>query len=761
MTGGGSAPDEVTLLERELQVLAQREGLTEEKLARLCPTLLAFVGSAMPNEPTLPQVVAEAIERIRKNIDRFERVDRSLLRAGLNLVGSTVRSQQQRVEAAAYAFADVQDSGVSEADVPANPYNWYRNSLLRNLAWKILGHDSEVPAAPTAESTPGDGAPAADDGLTELYFGFVRAVGTNVKRAQQALRTILEDAHFRCVPCKLSEEIERLPELEPVIEHTRSGDAFTRYHTHMLAGDLLRSLTQKGDAVALLAVEAIVEQRLDEHRQAIEAGKRGVAYLLPSLMHPAEVRLLRSLYGSRFFVISVFSDETTRRSKLDEDLDIVDGDYDVAKPALIDHLLERDRGRGYGEDSLFARVMEDEEKRLPLMVDRTFDMGDLFVDVRDELSMADDIKRFVSQILGSPRGTPTRDELGMAHAYTARLRSGAMGRAVGAAVCSRDGKVLATGTNETAKFGGGQYWAEDPHPNRDIDLEFDISDQQRRGVFADLVDRLLVQDSAWLEELGVHLGVRPQPEALSAAINAALASDQIRDAEFFDIIEYGRPLHAEMAAITDAALRGITLAGATLYVTTFPCHHCAPNIVAAGITRVVYVEPYPKSRVGKMFAREIELGYIEPDRTNSRPPGSTDMPSPLADALGLPKLADKVRFEPFMGITPPRQHDLYSWVNRKVEDRGVAGSALSGEMVAWTLQEWETLRPSLGTGAPAAIYNAVVHARESELLEDWRETLSSDEARQAFAVLKNAREELVFSGVPGWRPKPSWARKGP
>jgi deoxycytidylate deaminase len=37
------------------------------------------------------------------------------------------------------------------------------------------------------------------------------------------------------------------------------------------------------------------------------------------------------------------------------------------------------------------------------------------------------------------------------------------------------------------------------------------------------------------------------------------------------------------------------LPGSTLYCTTYPCHSCARHILAAGIKRVVYIEPYPKS----------------------------------------------------------------------------------------------------------------------------------------------------------------------
>jgi len=37
------------------------------------------------------------------------------------------------------------------------------------------------------------------------------------------------------------------------------------------------------------------------------------------------------------------------------------------------------------------------------------------------------------------------------------------------------------------------------------------------------------------------------------------------------------------------------MVGGTLYTTTFPCHNCARHIVAAGISKVYYVEPYAKS----------------------------------------------------------------------------------------------------------------------------------------------------------------------
>ena len=51
-----------------------------------------------------------------------------------------------------------------------------------------------------------------------------------------------------------------------------------------------------------------------------------------------------------------------------------------------------------------------------------------------------------------------------------------------------------------------------------------------------------------------------------------------------------------MEAILSVAREGRhSLVGATLYTNTYPCHNCARHIVAAGITKVFYIQPYLKS----------------------------------------------------------------------------------------------------------------------------------------------------------------------
>ena len=51
-------------------------------------------------------------------------------------------------------------------------------------------------------------------------------------------------------------------------------------------------------------------------------------------------------------------------------------------------------------------------------------------------------------------------------------------------------------------------------------------------------------------------------------------------------------IHAEMNAIIWAAKEGISIDGATIYVTLEPCSECSKNLIASGIKRIVYKTSY-------------------------------------------------------------------------------------------------------------------------------------------------------------------------
>jgi dCMP deaminase len=67
-------------------------------------------------------------------------------------------------------------------------------------------------------------------------------------------------------------------------------------------------------------------------------------------------------------------------------------------------------------------------------------------------------------------------------------------------------------------------------------------------------------------------------------------------------------VHAEQNAVADAARRGVSLAGATAYVSHFPCLNCAKMMAAAGIRRVAYHFDYNNDELVGELLSEAGVG---------------------------------------------------------------------------------------------------------------------------------------------------------
>lgn len=67
-------------------------------------------------------------------------------------------------------------------------------------------------------------------------------------------------------------------------------------------------------------------------------------------------------------------------------------------------------------------------------------------------------------------------------------------------------------------------------------------------------------------------------------------------------VEMCRGLHAEQNALVQAARYGIPLEGSFLYSTTEPCSTCAKMLINAGITKVIYKDPYPDQLSGELLS---------------------------------------------------------------------------------------------------------------------------------------------------------------
>src|SRR5690606_22704972 len=107
----------------------------------------------------------------------------------------------------------------------------------------------------------------------------------------------------RAESIRLSRLIADLPRFADLAS-TFGGPEDKRIDRHMEAGNALRKALDSGDAVARLAMNEIraLRERLTGKPDQ-PAGR--TAFILISLKHPDEARLLRDVYGNAFHLISV------------------------------------------------------------------------------------------------------------------------------------------------------------------------------------------------------------------------------------------------------------------------------------------------------------------------------------------------------------------------------------------------------------------------------------------------------------------------
>jgi deoxycytidylate deaminase len=353
----------------------------------------------------------------------------------------------------------------------------------------------------------------------------------------------------------------------------------------MIAGNTLRKLAGDGSLMALYAIAEIRKLRKVDAAGKTEPIPKQV-HLLRSLKHPAEVEALRRVYGPGFFLIGLHATDKQRVDYLTN-----------RKNMTLDQataLMERDQSEG----NKLGQQMRD-----------TFTLSDVFVQSEDEESQ---LSRFLDIVFGYPYHTPTPDEHAMFLAYAASLRSAQLARQVGAVIVSSANEVIGTGANDVPRYGGGLYWP-GKDDQRDHVLGHDANDLEIDAIIEDIVEHVK------------HAAPLLDEEYLIELLNKSRIDD---------LTEFGRPVHAEMEALLACARTGVSTRGGSLYTTTFPCHNCAKHIVAAGIRKVVYVEPYPKSKALALHGDSI--------------------------ALDDPGAKKRVRFIAFVGIAARRYFDLFS-----------------------------------------------------------------------------------------------------
>ncbi|WP_372096857.1 anti-phage dCTP deaminase [Tistrella mobilis] len=476
-----------------------------------------------------------------------------------------------------------------------------------------------------------------DAGLVEdpeLFVGLVGPIGVDLDAITKFLETAFTRVGYSVEKIHLTQLMKGMFPHWEVNEESYAQ----RYNSLIENADRLREYVGRSDVLSCLAISEIQRVRQESNlklfrkrsKYDIDDGKTeniakespllGTVYIIRQFKRPEEINLLRGVYGRKFIQVSIFSDYSERKKQIIKRIkefnvsDVTDSD---AEKQAID-LIEKDNHEAlekYGQ-----RISD------------VFHLGDVFVQGNSTEESENIINRFVNAFFGHNGISPNKNEYGMYAAAGAALRSLDLSRQVGAAIFSKQGEVVTLGCNEVPKPFGGTYWCDDPgEQHRDFEEGVDENHSRKVRVLHDLVSRL--------GKLG-YLSEELTRHGSSASQTKHIMEDpSISESRVMDLIEFGRIIHAEMSAITDAARLGRPLADTTLYCTTFPCHMCAKHIVSSGVSRVVFLEPYPKSHAKDLHSDSITFASCEADK--------------------------KVLFEPFIGISPRRYRDIFEKKRRK------------------------------------------------------------------------------------------------
>jgi deoxycytidylate deaminase len=446
--------------------------------------------------------------------------------------------------------------------------------------------------------------------LPEIFIGFVAPVGANIDSSILAFRKYFEANQYKVEIIKVTDIFHVLEKyVSPKLPLSRVSE-FHRYSTYIKYGDQLREYFSDDSILAKTAVGRVLKRRV---RINTTKPFTSVVYLIYQFKRKEEINFLRSIYGGLFFQVSVYSRRGARVDTLSRIF------------AHSESLSNTQNYRNKAEEIVQIDENEKADKH-GQRVGEIFHDTDLIINADAESHVEVQINRFCELLFSSNRISPIRFEYGMYLAKAAALRTLDLSRQVGAAIFSPAGEVLSLGSNEVPKAGGGTYWCDERFDDRDCVRGEDANDQRKRENLINL-----------LKIIGKS----------QAEIDVALNDERVQDSQFMDALEYGRIIHAEMSALTDAARLGISVKGGILYCTTFPCHMCAKHIVASGISKVVFLEPYPKSLALDLHTDAIQVESGERGKYHHYP---------------------FVSFEHFYGISPRRYRELFERGRRKDKD---------------------------------------------------------------------------------------------
>lgn len=282
----------------------------------------------------------------------------------------------------------------------------------------------------------------------ELIIAIAGPLGTDIRSVARGIEHGLKPYHYRCDHIRVSDLIKQWcsEHIQEKISHSTDD---VRINALMNAGDIIRRSANNGAAtVPLITTEIrrlrqnfLLSENCSDEFDAVEL--YNTCFIINSLKHPDEARLLKTIYGDKFVLVSISLSQKERSQS-------------VARKIAQSHKSSSSDHFGETVERLIKKDKERVDADNGQNISATFPLADFFV--RGNAHLKNDISSFLRLIFGDQRVTPTRLEYAMFEASANALRSADLSRQVGAVITSPKFEIISRGCNEVPVPGGDVYW---------------------------------------------------------------------------------------------------------------------------------------------------------------------------------------------------------------------------------------------------------------------------------------------------------------
>lgn len=453
----------------------------------------------------------------------------------------------------------------------------------------------------------------------DIYLGLCGYVGCGMRTINEIAEEISKEWGYNVVHIRISALLGNPLYFEPA---ALTASKSTQANRHLKLQDTANKLRKHYNRNELLAEAAIAAIALEKKNiDYTNEDYKGTVFIIDQFKRPEEVELFRVIYQHNFYLLGILRDLDYRITNLIADESTKD---DLHLIINIDNKSSDPHGQRTGETILDS---------------------DFFI--KNNFSQKSELKKKVERFFGLIHGknglTPTFNEKGMYAAFSTSLQSACLSRQVGAALFDDEGNLLAVGKNDVPKAGGGLYSSDDvDNDHRCVHKSGKCYNDTNKLKIKERIKNVLSNEVSAV--LGIPAGQAIADINLTRLLNSLdkIAESIYKDSKISSVMEYSRSIHAEMDVITSMARKqnGDTK-DKILYTTTYPCHNCARHIVAAGIKKVVYIEPFDKS--------------LALDLHN--------------DAITKNEESSKVIFSDFEGISPRRYNKFFRPTDERKDDK--------------------------------------------------------------------------------------------